>query len=211
MLARPEKYWTIPRLFDGESVVVIGGGPSVTAAAVRQIAMARLAGRVRTVVINDAVYLAWWADWLHGCDGKWWRYHPGAARFVGTKTTLDATVSPALIGAGLLRATGQSGFDPDPSSVRTGSNGGYQVLHSMIHAGAKRIGLVGFDMRGERWFGGHPAEIMRIEVDRERIMIPHFPSLLPALAEHRVEVVNCTPKSALRTFPHQPLEEFLAL
>ena len=40
-------------------------------------------------------------------------------------------------------------------------------------------------------------------------MLPHFASLAGPLAERGVEVVNCTPDSALECFPKATLEDAL--
>ncbi len=59
-------FYSIPRCFDGDTVVVVGGGPSLTS---EQVALARRAqarGRCRIVAINKAFTLFPEADWLWG-------------------------------------------------------------------------------------------------------------------------------------------------
>ena len=68
----------------GETVVCIGGGPSLTLADVTSIA-----GKARVIAINDAYRMAPWADMLYACDLKWWRWHDGAPYFLGEKWTQD--------------------------------------------------------------------------------------------------------------------------
>ncbi|HYH39910.1 MAG TPA: hypothetical protein VD860_16940 [Azospirillum sp.] len=201
------KPFSVPRLWSGETVVIAGSGPSLT-----QTQLDRVRGHARLIVVNDAYLLAPWADWLHGCDSKWWIWHRdrGALKFDGIRTTLIETV-PDGWGVGLLRPTGKTGFDPDPACVRTGANGVYQAMHSAIHAGAARIVLVGVDMkrgRGGRshFFGEHPDG--RVD-DHASVMLPHFPTLQPALTERGIEVINCTPGSALTCFPMGNLDEVL--
>jgi len=41
------------------------------------------------------------------------------------------------------------------------------------------------------------------------VMLPHFPTLQPALTERGIEVINCTPGSALTCFPMGNLDEVL--
>lgn len=190
-------------------MVIVGGGSSLTAAQVRVVGMAHAAGRCKVVAINGAIYLCWFGNWCHACDGNWWRFHKGASRFVGIKTTLDEHL-PAEWGVKVLKNTGREGFDPDPSHVRTGSNGAFQALHCLIHAGAARIALLGVDMAGPHWFGDHPKEVSRAAPDHRRVMVPHFPSLLPELKARGIKVVNCSPASKLGVFKRSTIEEFLA-
>ena len=202
--------YRVDRLWTGLTAVIIGGGPSLSLAQVQTIARAKLSGGVRVVAVNNAVYVAWWADWLHGCDFKWWREHiQQVQHFTGVRTTLDPTV-PDLWKVGLLRNTGRDGFDADPANCRHGSNGVYQAMHCLIHADVRRIVLVGVDMKrdGERthWHDGHGAD----HVDYATVMAPHFETLKPALVERRIKVFNASPGSALEAFPKVSLEEALS-
>ena len=195
--------------FKGKRVVVIGGGTSVTTKQIHTIARARLNSDsdVRVIAINDAVFLAWWADWLHGCDAKWWNWHAQrVSTFKGIRTTLDPSVKSEH--ADLLRNTNKLGFDPDPSCCKTGANGGFQAMHCAIHAGAREIILVGIDMdKKNHWFGDHPGGW---DVDRPRVMLPHFSSLVPTLDERGIKVYNASPISQLDIWPKIDLEQHLA-
>jgi hypothetical protein len=198
----------IEPIFDGCKVVIIGGGTSVTPAQIHTIAKARLdlGSKVRVISINDAIFLAWWSDWLHACDGKWWRWHIQRVQwFPGLKTTLADDIPPEW--AGRLENTGKEGFDPDPSAVRTGHNGGYQAMHCAIHAGAKEIVLVGIDLdRETHWFGKHPNDV---DVDRGALMLPMFAGLVPELERRKIKVWNASPISRLEIWPKISIETVL--
>lgn len=191
-------------MWTGETVVVVGGGPSLTQA---QVDHCR--GRARTIVVNNAYKLAPWADWLHGCDTKWWLWHSneGAVAFPGIRTTLCDDVPPAW--ARYLLNTGVIGFDDDPSCCRTGRNGAYQAIHCAIHAGAAKVVLLGVDMQNapdgrSHWHGDHPDGL---QADYSTWMAPTFETLMPTLAARGVEVLNSSPGSALAAFPLVPLED----
>jgi hypothetical protein len=86
--------------------------------------------------------------------------------------------------------------------VRSGSSGVYQVMHELIKAGVKKIVLVGVDMSAPEtgdthWHGIHEG---RMHVDYAATMIPAFDTLKPALLDHGVDVVNCSPGTALNAF-----------
>src|SRR5690606_36181457 len=71
----------IPKRWPQQTVVVVGGGPSLTAADVD-----RAASRpVRIIAINDAWRLAPRADLLYAADAPWWDHHKGVPAFAGAK------------------------------------------------------------------------------------------------------------------------------
>lgn len=205
--------YRVPLIWRGRDVVIIAGGPSLTLKQIRTIAIARNrnGSNVRVMVVNDAVYAAWFADWLHACDAKWWRWNiQSVHRFSGTRTTLAEDI-PAKWVDGHLKETGQDGFDPDPSCCRTGRNSGYQAMHIAAHTGARRIILVGFDMKAaaggpSHWFGEHS--------DRTGRSVPaamknSFPGLADYLVTAGIEVLNASIDSALECFRRVDLEEAL--
>lgn len=195
-------FWRAPRLWPGATVVCLGGGPSL-----RPEDVAYCRGRARVIAVNDAWRLAPWADVLYACDAKWWRWHTGAPGFAGLKVSLEA---PEFPGIKRLAQGAERGFDADPGRLATGRNGGYQAIHLAVHLGARRVLLLGYDMRfvdgRSHWFGGHPVATKAEVYGR---MIPCFESLIAPLAKRGVAVVNCTPDSALRCFPTAPLRRAL--
>lgn len=81
-----------------------------------------------------------------------------------------------------------------------------------MHAGAARIVLVGYDMKPAadgraHWFGDHP-----IKTDRAvfSAMLNNFATLPEPLKRLGVEVINCTPDSALKVFPTDDLARLLS-
>lgn len=74
-----------------------------------------------------------------------------------------------------------------------------------------RIILLGYDMRlidGKRhFFGAHPRGLE--EPSPYDKFIRAFETAVPQLQQLGVEVVNCTPGSALHCFPQRPLAETL--
>ena len=212
----PARY-TVEPAWNGRTAVILGSGPSFTLKQNQQIAIARNrpSSPLRVIAVNNAVFGAWWADWLHACDNTWWHtYIQSVHTFPGIKTTLAHDVPEPWV-TGYLQNTGPDGFDPDPSCCRTGANGVYQAMCIAIHSGVRRIILIGVDMkegpRGEKhWFGDHPGLAGAAKVDYAKTMIPKFAGLLPTLEARGIEVVNATPGTALHTFPLMELEKALA-
>lgn len=175
----------------------------------QQVAEKVRQSKLPTIVINDTHRLAPWADALYACDARWWLHHAQAAlKFQGLKITHDDGLPWADVLQ--IQSSGKEGFDPDPAFIRTGNNSGYQALHIAIHAGAKRILLCGYDMKGGHWFGSHPSHMTDADPNVHRNMfIPHFEILAKLLPPLGVEVINCSPDSALECFPKMRLEDAL--
>ena len=211
-MALPKRF-TVEPIWAGCTAIVLCTGPSASLKQVRAIARARLwpESKFRVIAVNDAIYGAWWADWHHACDWSWWAEHiQHVHTFPGIKTTLAEDV-PAPWVTGYLENSGNEGFDPDPSRCRTGNNSGYQAIHIAAHAGAKRIVLVGMDMKMDAQGNSHNFGEHRDgrKAHFATVMLPMFPTIVPALEERGIEVVNATPGSALTTFPMVDLDEEL--
>jgi hypothetical protein len=101
----------------------------------------------------------------------------------------------------MLNQAGTDGLSLDARALATGSNGGYQAINIATLAGARRVMLLGYDMRfdGKRshWHAGHPIYVVE---QRYHQYAQRFASMVPALKAVGVEVVNCTPGSMIRCF-----------
>ena len=242
--------WQAPKMWPGETVVCIGGGPSLT---IQQIDMVYRANS-NVIAINDAYRMAPWADVLYASDKNWWDWHEGVQGFEGVKVGLRGSKD----GTGYegewngvdwhdVRAMAYNGDDGlevrDSRFLRTGSNSGYQAINLAVHFGAKRIILLGYDMqsvtvsvsqeirdriasvvrresdviksaimasvqavRVDHWFGAHPDNITSHPFEK---MLKAFESLRSVEQLYGVEIINCTPGSALEVFPKKDLEEVL--
>jgi hypothetical protein len=182
------------------TVAVLAPGPSLSLSQTQQV---RQAG-VAAVAVNDAFRLAPWADVLYAADAAWWQHHAQEAlSFEGLMMTSDPNLAFRKVKR--LRQTGTYGFDPTPGCVRTGSNSGYQAVHVAMQAGAKRVLLVGFDMHGTHFFGRHPAPLRNSVPETQKQFAVNF----QFLNGHGVDIINCTPGSAITCFPQQDLAEAL--
>lgn len=188
---------TVPRLWPGETVVCLGGGPSLTQADVD-----RVRGKARVIAINDAYRLAPWAEVLFACDGKWWHWHHGVPGFAGLKYAVQSAAA-RWPGVHVLQKTGSHGLEVHPTGLRTGHNSGYQAINLAFHFGAHRIVLLGYDMQGGHWFGRHPDN----SAPPFALCLRKFATLAEPLRARGIEVLNCTRRTALTAFPCRPLEE----
>lgn len=195
--------WSVPPIWRGDTVAILASGPSMSQPVADRV---RAAG-LPAIVVNSTFRLAPWADMLYAADAGWWAHNPDALGFAGLKVS----VSP-VNGVCRLRNTGVLGFDPDPTAVRTGGNSGYQAVHIAAQAGAARILLLGFDMtaaRGSHWHGDHPAPLRNTEREHYSLWTTHFGLLALELDARGIEVLNCTPGSALTCFSFANIKDVL--
>lgn len=191
--------WSVPRMWEGQAVAVLASGPSMSQ---------KIADRVKhlpCIAINTTFRLAPWATMLYAADRAWWLHpeHGDAWQHPGMRVSIDD-----VPGVRKLHNSGVLGFDPNPECVRTGGNSGYQAIHIAAHAGASRILLIGFDMRGGHWHGDHPQGLVNTVEETFHKWRGRFESLAASLPK-AVHVINCTPGSALRAFESMELEHAL--
>lgn len=188
------------RLWPGATVVILASGPSLCQGDVDLVR-----DKTRVIAVNDAYRLAPWADALYAADEKWWRWHDGVPGFRGLKFSIAPKPKGWSV-AQVLRNTGRTGLELDPTGLRTGYNSGYQAINLAVHLGAARIVLLGFDMQGDHFFGSHR--------DGSRPAFSHclsaFPTLVEPLAAAGVEIVNATRATKLMAFPRVVLEDVCA-
>jgi hypothetical protein len=212
MVKRPIEYATVPKLLpDGGTVLVMGSGPSLNKA---DVAFAR--ERVDAVIaVNDSYKLCPDADVLYAADTRWWGWHKGAADV----HTVGSVKYPAFIGkikyclgqtpwypsVQILKRGPQTGLTLDPTRVALGLNGVYQSINVAVHLGATRVLLLGVDMKGGHFFGHHPNN----SGPPFSMCLNRFETLVAPLKAAGVDVVNCTPGTALKAFPRVPLADVL--
>jgi hypothetical protein len=202
----------IPRIFEGAKVFICAGGPSLSG-----FRFDRLAGK-RVIAINRALEFVPGAEVLWWSDARFWRNNRTAIS--AHRARYKATCQIGYQGDEVLppwvtqyRFTGVSGFDADPRCLRHGNNSSYAAIHLAAHLGARKIVLLGVDMRhgpaGETHFhGGHGLEHQ--EETLEKLMLPFFDSLAVPLAERGIEVLNASRDSSLTLWPRCSIDEGLA-
>lgn len=192
-----------------ETVVIAASGPSLASA---DVASAR--GRARVIAVNDSWRMATWADAIYACDEAWWSFHYKAVmeKFGGERWSqrpVKEIGTPARVPFELNYVGGShaAGLCRTPGQIHYGSNSGYQAMNLAWHFGARRILLLGFDMRminGRRhWFGEHPKGLTNS--GDYSAWIQNFAVMARDLRQDGVEVINCTKDSALEYWPIKPI------
>jgi len=195
----------------GETVAIIGSGPSAKKAGVEL-----LQRRAKVIAINESWQLAPWADVLYGCDGKWWNWRSGVPAFKGLKVSSDPIACDLYkdIKRICIPNVRSNDLVMEPLGyVGAGGNSGFQGLNLAVQFGGKRILLVGYDMRvdlGEHW---HPRHYPPLSNPHPVDNLPRWRSALDKaygfLSALGIEVINCSNVSALKAYPKMTIEEAL--
>lgn len=201
---------SIPRQWHDEICVVAGSGPSLT---LQQGELCRKAG-IRGIAVNDAHRMLPWADVLYACDAKWWSEYDGVLKFSGKRIS---SYNSGVIGEGDVKAQCATRwgltlvhgamvvdrFSLDPRRIHYGENSGFQAVNLALLFGCKVILLLGFDMNkaGKRhFFGNHPPTLRNADPS---VFRKNFNMAATDLRTKRVpvQILNCSPDSALEAFP----------
>jgi hypothetical protein len=89
-MSREPAFWSVLREWPGETVFIVGGGPSVLA-----VDLEALRGQ-RVIAINSSVYKLPWADILYFGDWRWWNEpnnRAAVASFAGRVVTTSRLVA----------------------------------------------------------------------------------------------------------------------
>lgn len=202
--------WQVDPQWQGRTAVIIASGPSLSVSQISETWISRNRDRCRVIAVNDNFKIAPWADIVYACDFKFFAWNKNFLEyFDGLVVTADIGAAQKF-GAKYLPTEYAEGLSRDPSRTHAGGNSGYQAVNLAVHLGAVRILLIGFDHRYPNnkwhWFGDHP-EGSRSWFDNW--IVRHWPGAARDLDDLGVEVVNCTPDSALTVFKFGKLKDYL--
>lgn len=200
--------WSPPRIFEGEDVWIIGGGPSLKGFNPRL-----LRGR-RAIAVNCSYRLVPDADVLYWGDQRWWARNKSdaMARFRGRfKVTRKQSPDQGVDAVGW---TSRGGWSDQPGHV-AGRDSGCQAINLAAQMGARRIFLLGFDMQpvgGENnWHDLHPKREHPSPEHYAKAFLPGYHSVAQGLCKLGIDCYNCCPGSALEEFPKVSMSEALRI
>lgn len=189
----------------GQTVAIIGGGPSLD-----PVQVAQCRGRCYVIAVNYAFTLAPWADWVHGFDQWFWRKYGGElAGFPGLKTCGQSPSSrpgPVVHQVPMApRDIGRPFADP-VLPIHQGYESGYQAIQLAAWCGARFILLLGFDGQPNgRWHDQYPERSFS-EYDNS---LPLHRALKSLLDERGCTVINTSLESAIDAYEKRPFGEWL--
>ncbi len=217
LAGKDQKWW--PDL-SGQTVAILAAGPSITK---EQCDVARGRGWY-AIAINETWRIAQWAPARYGCDWQWWRTcRPRPDEFkglciLGSLPNTNARrphLAPDMRGqAETLRyvpvRAGYGKFIWTGRDIGAGSNSAFQAANLASRWGASRLVLLGVDCHSpnRHWHGNHNhPEAPHQKKSLMKTWIRAWEMAKPQLIERKIEVINCSPGSALKAFPMMRVED----
>lgn len=198
---------TLPN-WKGDTVAILASGPSLREF-IRTGSIFN--GKVRTIAVNSSIFAAPAADVCFALDFMWWKVHHHAVRRDSRAAcwTVDRSAAERF-GLNFTRAAHNAGLGE--TRLHPNGNGGAAAINFATLAGAKRILLLGLDMKpgenGEKhWHPPHPKPCVQAQLFEEWLY--KLESVARDAEKMGVEIVNCTPDSAATMFPTANLEDVL--
>ena len=204
----PKTFKPIEPIWQGETVYLIGGGPSL-----KGFEWNRLKGK-KTIAINKAIEFWPQADAMYWTDGRIYSWlKEKIHNFKGLKFTVrampyeDKTIH-------ILRKGQKFGLETARDTLAHGNNSGYAAINLAIHLGAKRIVLLGYDMgnngKNSHFHDGYPVNATGENIYKDQFL-PGFNVIKELLKGKDIQIFNACPTSKLNAFKKITIDEALAL
>jgi predicted peroxiredoxin len=166
---------------------VLATGPSMSQAVADSVR------HLRCIAVSDAYQLAPWAEAMVSIDMRWWRVHPEAMKFAGRKFTGDHDDAGEL----------------EKVRIAPGMNSGVLGIRVARLLGAEEIILLGFDGHGTHYFGPHPEPLKNTTELRRQVHMDQHRQMHSDCCYAGVKIWNCTPGTAITSYPKAELAEVL--
>jgi len=204
--------WSPPKMWQGNTAYIIGGGPSLKSQDLSLIHKKRVIG------VNNAFLLGDWVDVCWFGDMQWGRWHKKEllTKYHGLVASCNTNTHFVRNHPWIkfLRRGKAMGIDPQPAHVSWNHNSGCSAINLAYHFGATRIVLLGFDMsngkKGEtHWHGGHK----QLPKDQKGNNTPYSRWVKTTAFIYRdarklgIEILNASPITTITVFPKVKLED----
>ncbi len=199
---RREGFWRAPKIWDRATCYILGGGPGLN-----NVDIERLRGQ-HVIAVNHAFQLAPFADAMFFNDKAFYMNHSTQLLdFAGMKVT-TCKAEPVFSAPGirvLHRENSPHGISRDPGFLTWNTSSGACAIGLAVHFGARKIILMGYDMRRIGSFCNWHEEQAGVPAPKakdpyKRFLVP-FPHIARDLKGLNIVCVNATPDSALTEFP----------
>lgn len=209
----------IPRKYPGQTGIVCGTGPSITPQTIEAVNQSGLPvfGANRAHEIFDC-------DVVHGCNYQFWDVYWDIIKHKPCdKWTSRKELIGKYPGLEYIEDRWEDGLSRDPSWIAAHHGTGPQLVNIAYLYGCTRLLLVGWDMRYHGKKRRNQYERRRY-LDEDVITRNHWPmtgangeftGLIKEMEtihpeDYGIEIINCTPGSAMRCFPMRDLNEAIA-
>lgn len=230
--------WKVPRMWEGGDVWIIGGGPSIPQqfdipeAVIKKVLSGESPPNVysdymkelhtkHVIGVNAAFRLGDWIDMVaFGDSGFFLRFRESLAIFPGLKVSCGSGGSHEHWVKYLGRDNNHAkGISPVNGLISWNGNTGAASINIAVHAGAKRIFLLGFDMnldpsnQMQHWHDLYNKGPVQDDRRRRKLPFPRhlpgFPLIAADAKKLGIEIINISPNSAITDFPKKTLKEVL--
>jgi len=219
-------------IFKGETAVLIATGPSITEEQLQLVKRHQELGNCKVFTMNNVYENVPWTDVHFACGGDWWGlYYPRSKELQelkGTKYTWYPELAK-LYNLNYVSAIVKDGLSVDPSVIHINHGSGPMSINLALHYGIKKLLLIGHDMKfaedydskkkkvgskPRHYFNEYPKTLQhwpscKIGVSKPGVLdglIETYEKMVPQLKTLDMEVVNCTPNSALKCFRMSTLD-----
>jgi len=229
--------WQVPQIWEEGDVWIIGGGPSIPKQfdvpdkVIRSVVrgtsspsayspyMSSLHNK-HVIGVNVAYLIGDWIDLVFfGDSGFILKHQEALSKFQGLKVSCHPRVDNMSWIKYLSRDKNHSqGISSNPKKVSWNGNSGAAAISVAANAGAKRIILLGFDMKlgvdsSQHWHDLYGRSAINDE-RRARKMPFHrhlrgFPEIARDAKSRGIEILNASPDSAIECFRKVTVKELL--
>ncbi|MFA5655958.1 MAG: hypothetical protein WDA37_04370 [Dysgonamonadaceae bacterium] len=230
--------WLVPKIWQGGDVWILGGGPSVPKlfGIPKEIIDKVHSGELpessyspymkflhdkHVIGINVAYRIGDWIDMIFFGDTGFFRQHKQyLANWKGLKVSCAPQKEKIDDWVKIVdRDTKKPrGISSNPCAVSWNKNSGAAAISLAVHTGAKRIFLLGFDMRydethEQHWHSVYKRNIVESKKNKSPFHqhLIGFTQIARDAGKLGVQIYNVSPNSAITTLPKITLEEAIEL
>ena len=209
-------------------------GPSLAKDQLKVINTSRFNNKCRIFTINNSFEKVDTTDVQLSCDGPWWRYYWPRWEALRELPAMKFTWYPEIAEAfdiTYIKAIVKEGLSTDPGVVHINHGSGPMIINLALHFGIRRLLLIGHDMKFAKdynaakhdpgstprhYFGEYPKTLQHwpsVKVRQGVLdgLITSYNGIQDDIVNREIpmEIINCTPDSALTSFPISTLEKEL--
>jgi len=230
--------WRVPKIWGGCDAWILGGGPSlprqfgVPSSVIEQVQKGALPPSAyssymteihnkHVIGVNMSYRIGDWIDIVMFGDSDFFlKEQEYLYKFPGLRVTCNPLQRDEPFVKYLERdTTHYQGITTTPGRVSWNGNTGAAAINLAVHLGAKRIILVGFDMKVEdnmkHWHDLYKVGPVNTERRRMKTMstfdrhLSFFPSIAADAKRLGITIINANPDSAISCFPKMTVKEIL--
>jgi len=226
--------WTIPRMWENETCIVIGGGASVPRqfdvpeSIIQNVFRGNLSPAVYSpymasihnehiIAVNMAFKLGSWIDVLFFGDGGFWKKNKDdILSFNGLRVTCATEEDTNYFGKvhRVYRDPKvRQGISTRSGCISWNHNSGAAAINFAVHTGVKRIILLGFDMKldsdnNQHWHKFYAKKSTSSANELFKVHRKGFVDIANAL-KGKVEIINACPDSTIVAFPKMDFKSII--